>query len=130
MKHFIVLLAMLLNIGMIAQVEAPVASKKALKNLKNNLDVKSLLWKVEAKKSKHTSYVYGTIHMIPEEDFFWPPNTKESLDECDRLTLEIDMAGLENDMGAQMSMMMNILMKNNVTPVSYTHLTLPTIYSV
>lgn len=115
MKQLFVLLFVLLQFSIFAQVEAPVLTKKERQNLKNNLDTKALLWKIEGKKIKNPSYVYGTIHMIPKEDFFWPNHTKESLDACERLTLEIDMAGLENDMSAQMSMMMNIFMKDGVT---------------
>lgn len=115
MKQLFILLFALMQLSIFAQVEAPVLSKKAKQNLKNNLDTKALLWKVEGKKIKHPSYVYGTIHMIPKEDFFWPNHTQQCIDECERLTLEIDMAGLENDMSAQMSMMMNIFMKDGIT---------------
>ncbi len=115
MKQLFILLFALLQLSIYAQVEAPVLSKKERQNLKNNLDTKALLWKIEGKKIKKPSYVYGTIHMIPKEDFFWPNNTQQCINECERLTLEIDMAGLENDMSAQMSMMMNIFMKDGVT---------------
>ena len=115
MKQLFILLFALLQFSIFAQVEAPVLSKKERQNLKNNLSTKALLWKIEGKKIKKPSYVYGTIHMIPKEDFFWPNHTQKCIDECERLTLEIDMAGLENDMSAQMSMMMNIFMKDGVT---------------
>ncbi len=115
MKQLFVLLFALLQLSTFAQVEAPTLTKKDKQNLKNNLTTKSLLWKIEGKKIKQASYLFGTIHMIPKEDFFWPNNTKPSIDACERLTLEIDMAGLENDMSAQMSMMMNIFMKDGVT---------------
>jgi uncharacterized protein YbaP (TraB family) len=115
MKQLFLLLFALLQFSIFAQVEAPVLTKKERQNLKNNLNTKALLWKIEGKKIKKPSYVYGTIHMIPKEDFFWPNNTQKCIDECERLTLEIDMAGLENDMSAQMSMMMNIFMKDGVT---------------
>lgn len=115
MKQLFLLLFALLQFSISAQVDAPVLTKKEKQNLKNNLTTKSLLWKVEGKKIKNPSYVYGTIHMIPKEDFFWPNHTQKCINECERLTLEIDMAGLENDMSAQMSMMMNIFMKDGIT---------------
>lgn len=105
----------LAHLSMFAQVDAPAISKKNKQSLKNNFDTKSLLWKIEGKKIKQASYLFGTIHMIPQKDFFWPPNTQESLDQCERLTLEIDMANLEDNVAAQMTMMMNIFMKNGVT---------------
>ena len=39
----------------------------------------------------------------------------ESIKACERLTLEIDMANIEDNIAAQMSMMMNIFMKGGVT---------------
>lgn len=116
MKQLLVLLFAILQISTFAQIDTPVLTKKQKKQqLKHNLNAKALLWKVEGRKIKQPSYVYGTIHMIPKKDFFWPANTKEAIEECNRLTLEIDMAGIENDMGAQMSMMMNIFMKDGIT---------------
>jgi len=117
MKQFLIILLTIAHIVAIGQVKAPTTKKKSKQKLdqKNNLSAKSLLWKIDGKKLKQPSYLFGTIHMIPKEDFFWPASTKETLDKCERLTLEIDMAGLENDMAAQMSMMMNIFMKDGVT---------------
>jgi len=117
MKQFLIILLTIVHIAAFAQVDVPSSTKKTKQKLdqKNNLSAKSLLWKIEGKKLKQPSYLFGTIHMIPKEDFFWPINTKETLAQCERLTLEIDMAGLENNMGAQMSMMMNIFMKDGVT---------------
>ncbi len=115
MKKLLILLFAILQICAFAQVDTPTLTKKQKQNLKNNLDTKALLWKIEGKKIKQPSYLYGTIHMIPKKDFFWPSNTKEAIAECERLTLEIDMMGLENDMSAQMSMMMNIFMKDGIT---------------
>ncbi len=115
MKKLLLLFIAILPFLAIAQIEAPLKEKKKKSNQKNNIEANSLLWKIESKKLKQASYLFGTIHMIPENDFFWPANTERSIAECKRLTLEIDMAGIENDMAAQMSMMMNIFMKNGMT---------------
>ena len=115
MKKLLLLIVAIIPLLAIAQVEAPKSVKKKKNSQKNNIEANSLLWKIEGKKIKEPSYLFGTIHMIPEEDFFWPSNTEASLAECKRLTLEIDMAGMEDNMAAQMSMMMNIFMKNGMT---------------
>jgi uncharacterized protein YbaP (TraB family) len=115
MKKLILLLIVFLPLFAIAQVETTKKVKKKRSNQKNNIEANSLLWKIEGKKIKEPSYLFGTIHMIPEEDFFWPVNTEDVIANCKRLTLEIDMANIEDNMAAQMSMMMNIFMKDGVT---------------
>ena len=75
---------------------------------------KSLLWKIEGNDLKETSYLFGTIHMIPSNSFFWPPNTKEAVAKCERMTFEINMDDMTN-FGSQLSIMMNLFMKNGVT---------------
>ena len=115
MKKLLLLLIAILPLVTIAQVGSIKTGKKKRNNQKNNIEANSLLWKIEGKKIKKPSYLFGTIHMIPAEDFFWPSNTEEAIADCNRLTLEIDMANMEDNMAAQMSMMMNIFMKNGMT---------------
>ena len=74
----------------------------------------SLLWKIEGKGLKKISYLFGTIHMIPAKSFFLPPNTKESIDACERMTFEINMNDMDA-MGMDMSFMMNLFMKDGTT---------------
>ncbi len=115
MKKLLLLAIAIMPLFAIAQVETNETVKKNRKSQKNNIEANSLLWKIEGKKIKDPSYLFGTIHMIPAEDFFWPSNTEAAIAECKRLTLEIDMAGIEDNVAAQMSMMMNIFMKNGMT---------------
>ncbi len=51
----------------------------------------SLLWKIEGDSIK-TSYLFGTIHLIPQEDFKILPKVKRAFDTSEIVTLEIDMA--------------------------------------
>lgn len=74
----------------------------------------SLLWKIEGNGLKKISYLFGTIHMIPANNFFLPPNTKESIDACERMTFEINMNDMDA-MGMDMSFMMNLFMKDGTT---------------
>ena len=53
-------------------------------------DFKSLLWEVSGNNLKEPSYLFGTIHLIPETEFFLTDLTKRKLAESKQLCLEID----------------------------------------
>ncbi len=74
----------------------------------------ALLWEISGKELTTPSYLYGTIHMINEEDFFLTQSTKKAFKECDRATFEINMDDMDN-IGAQMSLMMGAFMKDGMT---------------
>lgn len=50
----------------------------------------SLLWKVEGENIK-TSYVFGTVHMIPKEHFNIPEKVTQAIEGCDKIAFELDM---------------------------------------
>lgn len=50
----------------------------------------ALLWKIEA-EGFQTSYLFGTIHVIGENDFALPEPIHEKLAEVEKLVLELDM---------------------------------------
>lgn len=52
----------------------------------------ALLWEISGKGLKKPSYLFGTIHIIGEKDFFWPAKTEASLQKCRRLVMELDMS--------------------------------------
>ena len=52
---------------------------------------KSLLWKVTGKGIK-PSYIFGTIHMIAEKDFFWNKQMDRALKKTKKLVTEIDLS--------------------------------------
>jgi uncharacterized protein YbaP (TraB family) len=52
---------------------------------------KTNLWKVEGKGIK-TSYVFGTIHILPQEQFVIKDKVKKAFEATERVALEIDMA--------------------------------------
>ena len=54
---------------------------------------KQLLWKVTGKGIK-PSYVFGTIHIIQKDNFFWTEEMDKSLKKCQQLVMEIDMSKL------------------------------------
>ena len=68
----------------------------------------ALLWQITG-DSINTSYLFGTIHLIPEEDYFLPVSTEEAFEQSDRVVFEIDMNEM-TDMSAQMGMLMKAMM--------------------
>lgn len=53
-------------------------------------DTQSLLYKIE-KKGIKTSYLFGTIHVLPKKDFVLKSKVRKAFDESDLLVLELDM---------------------------------------
>jgi len=74
----------------------------------------SLLWKIEGKDALADSYLYGTIHMINEKDFFLPKGTMSAIDQSDQVVFEIDMNEM-SDMGSMMGLMSKAFMKDGKT---------------
>ena len=70
----------------------------------------TLLWKIEG-DSIETSYLFGTFHMLPQEDFELKDKVKSAFRESDQVVMELDM----DDSGMQMEMMKNIQMKDGQT---------------
>lgn len=70
----------------------------------------SLLWKVEGDDIE-TSYIFGTFHMISQNDFNIRDGVKEAMISTDVLILELDM----DDPSMQQKMMQNMQMKGDVT---------------
>ena len=52
---------------------------------------KTNLWKIEGDSIK-TSYLFGTIHIIPKKDFIITDKVQKAFDATDKLVLELDMA--------------------------------------
>ena len=50
----------------------------------------SLLWEIKGKNIESPSYLLGTMHMMPEEDFFFPEHLKEKLLSTELLLMEIE----------------------------------------
>lgn len=56
----------------------------------NAQEKNSLLWKVEGENIK-TSYVFGTFHMMPKEDFYLKQKVKDAVKSSETIVLELDM---------------------------------------
>jgi len=56
----------------------------------------ALLYKVSSLKSKHHSYIFGTMHMMSPDHFFFPKNIEDYLLECEALCTEIKEISKQN----------------------------------
>ena len=72
----------------------------------------ALLWKIEGNNLTTPSYLFGTIHMINKENFFWPKGTLAALDECENAAFEVDLNDMF-DISAQMGLLTKAFMKDN-----------------
>jgi len=48
-----------------------------------------LLWEVSGNGLKQTSFLYGTLHVAPKNEFYLNPKVNETLKQCDVLALEV-----------------------------------------
>ncbi len=62
------------------------------------MEDRALLWKIEGNGIKTKSYLFGTVHLIDEERFFFPKKLQKIVSKSDVLTMEI--AGLPDPMEA------------------------------
>lgn len=69
--------AMLLPSAILAQANLPTTEK-------------SLLWEITGKKLKAPSYIYGTVHIIPAEDFVISEKVQEKMRLSGQLVMERD----------------------------------------
>jgi uncharacterized protein YbaP (TraB family) len=74
----------------------------------------ALLWKVSHSDVAQSSYVFGTIHMIGKEDYFFTDQMKAAFEESEQVVFEINMEDM-TDMSAQMSMMGKVFMSDGKT---------------
>jgi uncharacterized protein YbaP (TraB family) len=74
----------------------------------------ALLWKIEGKELKEPSYLFGTIHMIPQEHFFLPVGFDEAFEEVEEVYFEIDLDEM-TDLGALMGLLTNLMMNDGIS---------------
>ncbi|MGB4849718.1 MAG: TraB/GumN family protein [Saprospiraceae bacterium] len=74
----------------------------------------ALLWKIEIAGQSQPSYLFGTIHMIPKDDYFLPSGLDEAFDKSKQVVFEIDLDEM-SDMGSMMGMLSNLMMRDGTT---------------
>lgn len=77
-------------------------------------DNKSLLWRIE-KNGVKTSYLFGTIHMLCQDDYVWTEAMKSSLKQSDEVCFEMDM----DDPGLMMEVASGMIDKSGKTLEDY-----------
>lgn len=71
---------------------------------------RTLLYKIEGNDIK-TSYVYGTIHVLPQEDFNLKDKVKTAFESSEQIALELDM----DDPSMMVEMMQNAMMEGDAS---------------
>lgn len=75
---------------------------------------KALLWEISGKDLTKPSYLFGTIHIIKKDDYFFTPTMEKALMSTDGVAFEIDMEDM-SDISKIMGMMSSMYMKDNKT---------------
>lgn len=73
----------------------------------------ALLWEISGNGLEKTSYLFGTIHLIPEDQYDLPDHVLARLAHSDRLVLELDMDKAMN-LFAQLGMIPKMLMPDGI----------------
>jgi uncharacterized protein YbaP (TraB family) len=79
-------------------------------------ETNSLLWEVSGKDMAKPSYLFGTIHLLPQEKFFFTDKMQEALNSSDVLALE---AELDIPLAEQMKMASQMIMPDGKTWADY-----------
>jgi hypothetical protein len=82
-KSLAVVAVLLISNGVHAQTK---------KSVSDNSNDKSLLWEISGNGLSKSSFLYGTIHMICENDYFLAEKTKKAFNATESLFLEIDLS--------------------------------------
>ncbi|MBN2892138.1 MAG: TraB/GumN family protein [Bacteroidales bacterium] len=81
-----------------------------------NENENSLLWEISGNNLEQPSYIYGTIHLIPKDDFFFYDLWLEKFKTCDVLVLETD---IEIGIMKQLSLIPKMQLPNKTTLSDY-----------
>ncbi|MCB9186376.1 MAG: TraB/GumN family protein [Flavobacteriales bacterium] len=79
-------------------------------------ETNSLLWKVSGKDMNKPSYLFGTIHMLPQDKYFFTEKMQEAFNSSDVLALE---AELEVPLAEQMKMASQMIMPEGKSWADY-----------
>jgi len=74
----------------------------------------SLLWKIEAPGANRPSYLFGTIHLIPQDKFLFTSAMERAFSQSDEVMFEVDINDMK-DMSKMMEMMQLAMMPGDTT---------------
>src|SRR5690349_16294356 len=96
------LIALLIYTGLsgFTQGPKPPAKAKAPANIPRPDDPNNtLLWEISGKGLQHPSYLYGTMHIVCEDDIQMSEGLKKAISDAKQVFFEIDMDDMEEMMG-------------------------------
>jgi uncharacterized protein len=73
----------------------------------HEIDTNSLLWKVEHPKNKKISYLFGTMHLIQKEFYYFPSTLEKIVKKSEVLLTEINLNELTNQSKAMSYLMLD-----------------------
>lgn len=79
----------------------------------------SLLWEVSGKGLAKPSYLYGTMHMMCENDFVISEQTKKAFGQTQKLVLELDMDDPAELADMQKLALSEVPLSKSLTPTEY-----------
>lgn len=95
--------------------EAPALAPETIKSgYAPTEDDNFLLWEIKGKSLATPSYLYGTIHLIPEEDYFLNDETQKAFDSSQKIAFEIDTEDMMNP-ASMMGLMSKMYMNDGLT---------------
>ncbi|THH34982.1 TraB/GumN family protein [Neolewinella litorea] len=74
----------------------------------------SLLWRISADGDLAPSYLFGTIHIIPEADYFLDGSVVRSMNDVEAVLFEIDPSEMQNP-AVLLGLMDKLTMRNDTT---------------
>lgn len=84
----------------------------------------SLFWQISGNGLEQPSYLYGTIHAIPQDDYFLGKKVSEKIKKAGTIVMEIDMKDMDIVALAQLSVLENEkTIKDYMSDSDYTILT-------
>ena len=93
--------------------ETAVAIIDTTKKFAPTAEENSLLWEISGNGLETSSWLFGTIHIIPKEDFFLTDIMKSSFQKSEKAIFEIDTKDMFN-MSAQLGLIMKSFMNEGV----------------
>jgi uncharacterized protein len=82
----------------------------------------ALLWEISGKNLQQPSYLYGTIHLIPQDSFFILPEVEQAMAASSRLVLEVALDGSAIFASALGMMMVRPSLSDLLAPEDYAYL--------
>lgn len=82
----------------------------------STIEGQSLLWKISGNGLEKPSYLFGTMHLVPKEDFFLPSGTEKTLESANALVMEID---IDIPLKDQIALAQKMLIPNGQTMANF-----------